>query len=80
MDTEDLIKKLQAWDREIGIDIFHAETDTIERVLARLPADLAAFANDLNEFCPDVVGQGVGSIEELEKAIRADRHVYLWWD
>ena len=30
MDTEDLVRKLQEYDAKYGINIFHAETDTIE--------------------------------------------------
>jgi hypothetical protein len=80
MMTEDLIKKLQQYDLEFGIDIFHAETDTIEFNLLSTPGNITAFAKDLYEFCPDIVDQGVGSITELEKEIRKSNKVYLWWD
>jgi hypothetical protein len=80
MDTEALVKKLQSWHYAYGIDIFHAETATIEFTLDKLPADMREFANDVYEFCPDVVDQGIGSVEALEQAIRDHKHVYLWWD
>jgi hypothetical protein len=80
MGTEDIIKRLQEWHEAIGIDIFHAETDTIELNLARLPGDLNAFAQAVYDFCPDIVDQGVGSVDALKDAIQNDRHVYLWWD
>ncbi len=80
MGTEDIIRKLQAWDRSYGIDIFHAETDIIELSLLKLPEDMQAFATDMYEFCPDIVDQGVGSVEALEEAIKDSREVYLWWD
>jgi hypothetical protein len=78
--TEDLIKKLTEYDRNYGIDIFHAETDTIEFRFLKLPADLRAFCEDLYEFCPDIVDQGVGTVEALETEIRRSREVFLWWD
>jgi hypothetical protein len=80
MDTEDIVKKLQKYDAEIGIDIFHAETDTVELDLKKLPGDLKAFAADLYEFCPDIVDQGCGTVEELERQIKKSKMVYLWWD
>jgi uncharacterized protein DUF4253 len=80
MDTEDIIRRLRAWHESCGIDIFHAETDTIELSLLKLPGDVRAFARDVYEFCPDIVDQGVGSVEALEKAIEDYRQVYLWWD
>lgn len=80
METDDLVRKLQHYDADFGIDIFHAETDTIEFDLKSMPGDLRAFCDDLYEFCPDVVDQGAGSIEALEKEISQRRAVFLWWD
>jgi hypothetical protein len=79
-ETEDLIRKLTEYDRAYGIDIFHAETDTIEFRLTRLPDDLRRFSRDLYEFCPDIVDQGVETVEALEQEIRRTGEVYLWWD
>jgi len=78
--TEDIVKELQAWDREFGIDIWMAETDTVQMTLKRLPKDVKAFAKHLYKFCPDVVDQGVGSVAELARTIAKDKAVYLWWD
>lgn len=80
MGTEDLIRKLKQWDDAYGIDIYMADTDTIQLRLKRLPPDLPAFAKEVYAFCPDIVDQGVGSVEALEQAIRESREVYLWWD
>ncbi len=80
MDTEALVTELQSWHNSYGIDIFHAETATIEFTLDRLPADMRAFANEVYDFCPDIVDQGIGTVEALEQAIRDHKHVYLWWD
>ena len=80
MDTEDLVRKLQEYDSKYGIDVFHAETDTIEFRFRALPTDLPAFCNDLYEFCPDIVDQGVGTVEELEKEVAKTGTVFLWWD
>lgn len=80
MDTEDLIRKLKEYHSRYGIDIFHAETDTIEFRFTTLPSDLAKFCDDLYEFCPDIVDQGVGTVEELRKEISRTGTVLLWWD
>ncbi len=80
MGTEDLIGKLQKYDGDYGIDIFHAETDTIEFTLLNTPDDVPTFAADLYAFCPDAVDQGLGSVEELEESVEAYGQVYLWWD
>lgn len=80
METEDLIRKLEVYHSEYGIDIFHAETDTIEFRFTTMPDDLAEFCKDLYEFCPDIVDQGVGTVEELQKEITKTGTVFLWWD
>jgi len=80
MNTAALAKKLLTYDQQFGIDIFHAETDTIEFALKRMPGDMQAFAEDLYEFCPDIVDQGVESVDALRKGIAEVRTVYLWWD
>jgi hypothetical protein len=79
-ETEQLIAQLQKWDKAFGIDIWHAETDTIEFDLKGHPPDLAAFAAEVYAFCPDSVEQGVGSVEALAESIDELRSVYLWWD
>lgn len=78
--TEDLVARLQKWEAAYGIDLWHAETDTLELDLTRQPQDLAAFAAELQEFCPDSVEQIAGSVEALAGAIAASGAVYLWWD
>ena len=80
METEDLIRKLEEYHSKYGIDIFHAETDTIEFRFTTVPKDLPTFCEDLYEFCPDIVDQGVGTVKELEKEIAKTGIVYLWWD
>ncbi len=80
LETEDLIAKLTEYDSRYGIDIYHAESDTVEFVLGRMPEDLTAFCQDLYSFCPDVVDQGTGSIDKLEDEIEARGQVFLWWD
>jgi hypothetical protein len=81
LETEDLVTRLQQYDRDVGISLLQAETDTIVFDLLREPADWAAFARELYAFCPDIVDQGgVDSVEELERQIRKERQVLLWWD
>lgn len=80
LQTEQLIVQLQKWDKAFGIDLWHAETDTLEFDLKGQPPDVPAFAAEVYAFCPDSVDQGVGSVEALAESIEATRSVYLWWD
>ncbi len=42
--------------------------------------DLQAFAEDLYAFCPEIVDQGVGSMDQLAESIDILGTVELWWD
>jgi hypothetical protein len=78
--TEDIIAKLQQWDTAYGIDIWQAETDTIQLRFKKVPTDLGRFAKEVYEFCPDIVEQGTGSVGALEKEIKKTQSLFLWWD
>ena len=78
--TDQIISKLKKWDSEYGIDIWQAETDTIQLSLKKQPKDIKKFSQEVYEFCPDIVDQGVGSVEALELEIVKSKAIYLWWD
>jgi hypothetical protein len=78
--TEDIIQKLSVYDADYGIVIFGATTDTVRFVLTALPEDMMAFANDVYDFCPDIVDQGVGSVQGLADEIARYQALTLWWD
>jgi hypothetical protein len=80
METEDLVRKLEEYHAKYGIDIFHAETDTIEFRFEAIPANLSAFCDDLYEFCPDIVDQDAGTVDKLRSRIATTGAVFLWWD
>lgn len=80
MSNEDLKRRLARWHQAYGIDIWQAETDTIQLRFIRLPPDLQSFAKEVYEFCPDIVDQGVGTQEALVQEIRNRKGLQLWWD
>lgn len=80
MTTDQIIDQLRRWDAQFGVDIWQAETDTIQLKLTSIPADLPAFSLRLYEFCPDIVDQGVGDIESLQAGIKQEGVIVLWWD
>lgn len=80
MDTKDLIEKLQQYDRDFGINIVHAQTDTVGFEILNMPSNLLTFAEDIYKFCPDIVNQGCGSISNLIEIIDVTGQILLWWD
>ena len=78
--TEDIIRRLQQYDGDFGIDIFHAETDLVEFDLKGAPPDPVTLASDLYDFCPDLIDQGMGDLTDLADEILDERRITLWWD
>lgn len=78
--TEDLIRKLQKYDKQFGIEILQADTDFILLELLSMPDDMQAFCQDVYDFCPDIVDQGVETLEALEEAIVDSQMIGFWWD
>lgn len=76
--TDDLIRTLQDIDQQYGIDIYHAETDSVEFKLKRLPDPLSEFCEELTDFCPDLLAED--SLKDLERSIAKSSRVSLWWD
>lgn len=75
-----IIARLQLWDQRYGIVLRGAGFDWLEAAFQREPPDMAAFAKEVYEFCPDVVEQGTGTVEALVAEMKRTQTVYLWWD
>lgn len=71
---------LKTWDGRVGLTVIGAGFDWTEARITRPPADMLPFARAVYQFCPDVVDQGTGSVEELAKEMKKSGTVYLWWD
>lgn len=78
--TEDLIAWFEESESEIKIDIVQASTDTIFGLVLEGPKDMDSFVEKLYEFCPDIVDQGAGNIDDLREMVGDYRSLYLWWD
>jgi hypothetical protein len=78
--TEDIIEKLTGWNSQFGLDIFAASYDLVQAYYLKVPSPAKPHAEETYAFCPDVVDQGTGTVEELEKQITQSRQLYLWWD
>jgi len=75
----EILEKLDAWEH-LGWTLIGVGYDAFELKFERLPEDTAAFAAELEAFCPDLVDQGVESVDALEKLVVEHRRVSFWWD
>jgi hypothetical protein len=78
--NEDVVTRLKEWEKTFSFDIVGADNDWVEIEFKTLPKDLAAFAEEVYDFCPDAVDQGPGSVSGLVKEMQATRRLFLWWD
>lgn len=78
--NEKVIEKLQSWDNKYNIDIWQAETDTIQLTVGKLPKDLKSFSKEIYEFCPDIVDQSSGNVTDISDYLKSEKAIYLWWD
>jgi hypothetical protein len=76
----DVIAKLKEWEKRCPFVILGASMDWVQLELAEVPPDCDDFAKEVYRFCPDIVDQGTGSVEELSKEIKKSRRLFLWWD
>ena len=75
-----ILARYRSWDSKYALRLVGAGQDWLEAELANPPSDWGAFADEVYEFCPDVVDQGTGDVESLANEMSAARTVYLWWD
>ncbi|HEX3626931.1 MAG TPA: DUF4253 domain-containing protein [Verrucomicrobiae bacterium] len=69
MDTNDIVDRLIEWQKLCSFEITGAERDTVEIKFNTLPQDMDGFVAGLYEFCPDLVDQGTGCVQEMIEAM-----------
>jgi hypothetical protein len=80
IEPKHIIEKYKKWDKEFGIVPFGIGFDYCECQIKNTNIDYQKLAQEVYEFCPDVVEQGTQTIEVLEKELRSTGTIYLWWD
>lgn len=80
LENEDIVNKISEWKSKYGLIVLGCNRDWLEVEFDKLPTDMDAFANEVYNFCPDAVEQGVGTIDNLKQMIITTKGVWLWWD
>lgn len=68
IDTEDIVKKLMDWDQRYGIRFENVTHDGLLVHFDRIPNDpqaLALLSEEIYSFCPDVIDQGFGCMDDM---------------
>lgn len=58
--TDAILEKIDKWRSQCELEIVGAGHDWVAIQFATLPREICAFAEEIYEFCPDTVEQGVG--------------------
>ena len=78
--NKDIIEKISKWNEKFGLTVIGCGKDWLELEFKELPADLDSFSNEVYTFCPDIVDQGVGELQNLKELIKEMNGIWLWWD
>jgi hypothetical protein len=77
--TPQVIAWLKALEAEQPFVLTGIGFDYMEGQFTTPVKDPAKLAKRMYDFCPDIVDQGVGSVEALAKALKGGQ-IYFWWD
>jgi hypothetical protein len=64
--TEDILQRLQSWRSQCDLQVVGAGVAWVAIQFATLPQSICAFAEEVYEFCPDTVEQGVSLQNEKD--------------
>lgn len=76
----ELTPYLRSWEERFWTVPVALGFDTLHLAVRRAPADAEAAAAEVYAFCPDIVDQGIGSVEELATTMIPAPYWYFWWD
>jgi hypothetical protein len=74
---------LKHWNEKFGAEVAGMTRDTLELQVARPPQDrdaALALAKEHYDYCNEVVGDGVGSVEALAARLLGGSVWCFWWD
>ncbi len=78
--NQDVINKLEEWGKENPVRIVGVSFDWVLFNFEHPVKNVEQLAKEVYDFCPDVVEQGVGTMDELKHFIKKENGIYLWWD
>lgn len=78
--NQKIIDKLKIWDKEVSFKILVVDNNRVEAFMLNKPKDLKKFAQEIYEFCPEVIDTGYGSMETMLKDYKENNYFWLRWD
>jgi len=78
--NDSLLKIIKQFDNKYSLDLVGASGDWCEFVINKEPANWMIFAKEVYKVCPDVVDQGMGTVQALADEMKKTKRLYFWWD
>jgi hypothetical protein len=77
---EMVASRIGDWDKRFGLVVWAAGGGGLDAEFEQQPVDMYAFAQEVYEFCPDVVNQGTGAVDPLAAEMKRCNGFSLGWD
>lgn len=78
--NDSLLNLIRVLDNEYELDLIGAGNDWCEFIINKEPVDWMKLSHECYRISPDVVNQGVGTVEALAHGMQQTKRLYLWWD
>jgi hypothetical protein len=80
IDSYSLISHLNSLNQTLNLRLIGADFDWCEFEIRKEPNNWHQLAETLYKICPDIVEQGIGTIQSLETELKQSKRLYLWFD
>jgi len=77
MTPEKIIEKLKEWEKKFQFEITGAQAYRVKAKFINKPSDINKFAEELTLFCPELLNDGSGKINDLIKNMEITNSFYL---
>jgi len=78
--NDSLLSIIKTFHQQIELELIGAGRDWCEFVIKKDSKNWKKLANEIYEVCPDIVDQGIGSVDELAEEMKKTKRLYFWWD
>jgi len=76
----DIVRWLEGFSTRNSVFITGVGWDWLEGRITGKVQNARKLAQQMYEFCPDIVEQGMGSVKDLARALEKDGYFFFWWD
>ena len=80
LSTQDVVDWFTQQEKTFDFEIIVADLDRIEARIRTEPNSYQQLGENIYQFCPDVIDQGHGDMDELVDFLKTEKRMWFWWD